>query len=49
MTLAKAREQYNANRGEGPEFDTLSHEEQMKILEAAVRAERAGRPVGRRL
>lgn len=44
MTLAEAREQWEkdkANKGE--DFDALTHEQQMAILEAAVVAERAKR------
>ena len=39
MTLATAREQWEKANPEG-DFDALSHDEQMAILEAAVLAER---------
>jgi hypothetical protein len=43
MTLAKAREQYDAKRGDEPAFDDLSPDAQTAILTAAVLAERAKR------
>lgn len=42
MTLAKAREDWEKANPEG-DFEALSHDDQMAILEAAVIAERKKR------